>query len=313
MWAPAARRAALAGASCGPARAAARAVQRQYHVSAMPTVSVEAIESMHALGARARRPADLPLRLNEYERSALNAAKRAGFLETGQHATPALCNAYYAYCWHGRRPYIAMRREGDAVAVDATPVMGLGKAQRAAGNAALERLLGRWAATAATLQASGGGPGGRRAIQIANASTLRSQAEKTLPGPMEGSNGGRPADTRPSDTFTLHAAGRAESRAAAAALFADFNELLAGSLPGTAKLTSGPEAAMQAAAGRSANTQRLLLRRLRRLVADPEAVRTLRVAGGALEGFMRADAATAAGAGGAAADSARTAQGARLN
>jgi hypothetical protein len=87
-----------------------------------------------------------------------------------------------------------------------------------------------------------------------------------------------------SSVLVLHAADKGHARRVAEAIFESYTSLFGLKTP-----AQRAEAADELRAERRQKERRALLRRLRKLVADPEAVRRLRVPAGVVDGFIAAE------------------------
>lgn len=220
-------------------------------------------------------PAAFPFTMTEFERRAVNAAKKDGFLRlAGPGMSATAVKVYWQYCRNARRPYIAIGPRGEEVAVDANTLSGVGSKREAD--------VDTWIAAArGTL--TGAARGAR--IQVVRAATLEAQVQAVVPGKTEGEIAHRTADAPgdADDTFTVYTDGRAASESVAGGLFGAY--IAAFAHPTAAQRTAAAAATLTV---RRAVRRRQRLRRLTALVGDAIRVKNLRVAAGAVDGFVAA-------------------------
>lgn len=217
-----------------------------------------------------------PLSKDDYD--ILGESKRQGYIAATNTTSQPLFNKYYTYCWSTRRPYVAINRHGSSVYVDATPVLSLFREKQAD---ALAKVLKALASTAATSTVAG--PADAQ-LQIVKAESLKRQAALTMPGPFEGSSIQKIADKEPGDVFTVYCGGRDQARRVAEQFHLAYCAVANQPTPVQIKAA---KAARQEA--KKEAYRRLMIRKLRKLVADDVAVKQLRVAAGAVDGFLAAD------------------------
>jgi len=192
----------------------------------------------------------------------------------GPGMSAAAVSVYWQYCRHARRPYIAIGPRGEEVAVDANTLSGVGSKREADVDA--------WIAAARVALVAAAGTA---RMQVVRAATVAEQGAAVVPGKTEGEIAHRKADapSEADDTFTVYTDGRAASEQVAGGLFGAYTATFA-----------QPTAAQRAAAAagtlavRRAVRRRQRLRRLTALVGDPIRLKNLRVAGGAVDGFVAA-------------------------
>lgn len=214
-------------------------------------------------------------RLSEPERTVMGAGRRSGFIQLANHCGVGLTNTYFKYCCNSKRPYVAIHRDGRQMEVDLACSLGLGKNRDIA---YLDKLTDAIKSIIASDKRGG--------IQIVNSETLKTQRDKIVQGATEGSNSMKIADVEPNDAFTLYTLDRDQSVAIANSIYAAHRQL--SSLPTLEKLAE--ESEERKAARAEAHNQRMI-RRLEKLAADPRAMKHLRVRAGAMDGFIRAQAA----------------------
>lgn len=225
---------------------------------------------------RAKPVYSLSYKLSEVERSARGKAERRGYLEMVHAASQGLVNHYFQECVNWRRPYMALHRDGGSVEVDLSTMVGLIKKP--------EALVKAQAAQAAVLAALKSAVAAEKHAQVVNPATLKTQAEQIVTGPKEGSNALKLRDAEPSLTCTVYVTDRNSARRVVEAVHAAYCAASGHPTPAAA--------AEKAAAARvqKARTHSLrMVRQLRKLVADPLAVKNLRVEAGAVDGFVTAD------------------------
>jgi hypothetical protein len=236
--------------------------------------------------------------LSVSERAQVSASRRRGWLPSGNSSTDAARASAYHEAALRRRPYICVDRDGSAVYVDALPAAGVGaRRDMAPVLAVLARLRAALAdavagAAPAAAGASSPSPAARAAgrdLQLVTADALLEQAQRLAVGPLEGSNAHKtgeaalPAALPPA--FYVFTRGKAQARALA-------ERLAAAAAPPGAPPPAAAAAARAAErlatrrARRAAQTQR----KLRKLIADPERMRTLRVRAGVLDGYIEQEA-----------------------
>jgi len=239
--------------------------------------------------------------LSVSERAQVSASRRRGWLPSGNSSTDAARASAYHEAALRRRPYICVDRDGSAVYVDALPAAGVGARRDMAPvlavlarlRAALaEAMAGAAAAPGASAGAASASPAARAAgrdLQLVTADALLEQAQRLAVGPLEGSNAHKtgeaalPAALPPA--FYVFTRGKAQARALA-------ERLAAAAAPPGAPPPAAAAAARAAErlatrrARRAAQTQR----KLRKLIADPERMRTLRVRAGVLDGYIEQEA-----------------------
>jgi hypothetical protein len=261
----AARRSVVVAAArcCGAAAAAAgRSSWR-----AMATVSPQAPSET--------APRAFRFTLTEHERRAVGAAKDEGFLRlAGPGMSSAATSVYWQYCHAARRPYLAIGPRGEEVAVDANTVSGVGAKRQVD--------VDTWIAAARVALAE---VARTSRVQVVRAATMEAQAKAVVPGKTEGEIAHRkpdaPADL--DDAFTVYTDGRAASERVAAQLYGAYVAAFA-----HRSAADRAAAAATTLTVRRAVRRRQRLRRLAALVADPIRVKNLRVAAGAVDGFVSA-------------------------
>lgn len=218
-----------------------------------------------------------PLSKDDYDK--LGEAKRQGYIAATNTTSQPLFNKYYTFCWSTRRPYVSINRHGSRVYVDATPVLSLFREKQAD---ALAKVLTSLASTAATSTVVARPADAQ--LQIVKEESLKRQAALTMPGPFEGSSIQKIADKEPSDVFTVHCGGRDQARRVAEQFHLAYCAVAGQPTPAQVKAVKAVRQEAKKEAYR-----RLMIRKLRKLVADDVAVKQLRVAAGAVDGFLAAD------------------------
>ena len=244
---------------------------RTYFARPAPSLTVDNVATLFLAPrnrTRATVPAGMPL--TEFEKVAAGAARREGFLWSRHNCGQSATNEHFKFCCNTRIPYVAVNRDGSEIVVDLRPVGGLGKLKR---DGDIDSVLAAFQGVLA----------GRNGFQIANVDSLKVQQEKAAPGPMQGSNSDRIADSTLSDTFTIYTPGRDAGLALAAELTEAYRKALR--LP-SAEMRGELRSAINA--DRVAARHALMVRKLKKLVADPVAVKNLRVKAGAVDGFVAA-------------------------
>lgn len=280
----------VAAQSCSRSRAviafqqavAAAAHSRTYFNEPIPSLTAKDVEKLAVTGMRRHPGVFVGAALCPEEHAVVNAAKREGVIRLTPICTQTVCNHYYRYCYATERPYIAMDRHGQRVIFDPRPVLGQRKVPVAE---RMTKLLAASQEAVVKVSASS-----RTPLQISSDALLKKQSNATLPGPLEGSNKTKislqsfadaPADV---STFTVHTVSKAQAMAVAEALYSAHIT--------TFGLAAPAEIAEKRAAAKLAEKtkiRRIMLRKLRKLVADPEALRQLRTPLGVVDGFKVAD------------------------
>lgn len=239
----------------------------------VPTVSKEDLVTMAKTGHDALGP-----RLLQYEFNALSDTKQRGYVAATNATGQSFFNTYYKYCWGSKRPYIAMDKHGSSVYVDATPVLTFAREAKLDALAAVLQALGATVASASLHRPADA------QLQVVRAESVRKQSSLTMPGPFEGSNAQKVADTRGGEVFTVYTGSRAQARRVAEAFYLAY--CAAFSVPTPTQTAAVRE---EKAVAKKEAYRRLMLRKLRALVADDVAVRQLRVAAGVVDGFIAKD------------------------
>jgi hypothetical protein len=218
--------------------------------------------------------------LNDHERDVLAAARRTGVLFFGPNCTRTVCNLYYRWVFEQQRPYVAVNPHGLVVTLDARPLLGVRKEPQ-------KDAVAKYIAAADRALASS--PGGLP-VQVSGAEWLKNQANQTLPGPLEGSNANKKAlrtlaEAGEGETFfEIYVQGKEHARAVSSALYSAYTSAFG--VPSVEQVAQARKAVLE---HRDANKRRSLIRGLKKLVADRDAVRKLRVPAGVLDGFTAAE------------------------
>jgi hypothetical protein len=272
-----------------PPPAATPRLARGYYSRPVPRLTLATVATRYLAPRHADRGRVAPgTPLTEFERMAVGDARRRGFLWSRHNCGQAAADAHFTFCCHTRTPYIAAVRDGSSLIVDARPVGGLAKLKR---DGAVDGVLAAFQAALAQERGAGAGAG----LQVVNDDSAAAQREAAGAGAAapggggggDGPNTGRAPDAALGDSFTLHVAGGRRAGLALAGRLAELARTALG-------LPSGAERAAATAARvarRTARRQAVLVRALERLVADPLRVKGLRVKAGAVDGFVRAQAA----------------------
>lgn len=225
---------------------------------------------------RAKPSVTLSYKLNESERILQNQAEKRGYLEILHSSTEGLVNHYFKTCVDWRRPYVALHRDGGSLEVDLTPMLGTIRNGDVLATAEKQK--------AAVLEQLKAVLAGEIDVQVLNKGTLKEQAIKILPGSKEGSNAAKLKDTTVGDVCTVYVKSRNQAKRVAEAFHRGYLHVAGLPKPEERVVLE----AQKAIARREKYTLRMV-RNLRKLVADPLAVKNLRVAAGAVDGFVAAD------------------------
>jgi hypothetical protein len=245
---------------------------RGYFSRPVPTRTVEEVRvQLTSPRNRTRASVKPGMPMTEIDRVAAGLARRTGFLVLRAHCTQAAADAHFRYCCTTRRPYLALNRDGSELVVDLLPVGGIA---RTAKHADIERV------TSALSTALAGAPQG---TQVVNLDSLAAQRSENAPASLTAANGGKSVDTALGDKFTVYSPGRPEGFAVARALVDAYRATL-----GMTPLAQVEEERAARGVAKTAHAHKLRVRQLLRLVADPDAVRQLRVKAGAVDGFVQA-------------------------
>lgn len=270
-------RAAHAVRAAFPTLAGSAAHARAYNVDKpIPSLNKDDVYAL-TTGKNARdriaKPNRVGHRMSRVEADDNALASRRGYVAATNFTGASVFNTYYKYCWAVRRPYVAVDRHGTSVYVDATPVTSLSKAPDAA------RLAKSLAALSSAITAPQLPTDAQ--LQVVTRASLQKQYGLAMPGPGEGSSAQKVADTSVADVFTVYTGSRDQARRLADAMHAA--HCTAFGLPLPAQVA---EAKAERAEAKRERGRAMMVKRLRALVADDVAVKNLRVAAGAVDGFI---------------------------
>jgi hypothetical protein len=211
-------------------------------------------------------------RLNYTERPLNNQAKSQGFLILADHCSQALVNEYYRYCWMTKRPYIGLNRDCSEIYIDLKSIRGMPSEKNSV------NILDEYMRDFQSILTK------YPNIQIVKSKSVYLQNREIQPGPKEGSNELKIADTSVGETFWLFTSGRSQGIQISQELYSLYLEKSGSRSPSEEVVLRN----MRKEEKKDA-TKRMLVRALRKLVADPYRVKNLRVKAGAVDGFIRAE------------------------
>lgn len=217
------------------------------------------------------------------ERHQVNNNRRRGNLRLGNSSTDSVRTTAYHECELLRIPYISVDRDGSCVYVDASTCAGKGLNRNFSSVVSTLAKMRDVLVTARKETANG------YLLQVASADALLEQTKKLAIGALEGSNefkiaedGFLKRDGPPlPPIFYVYTSGKAQAYD-----IADRLALAGSSTEGISPLEKWTKEQAVKLEKRRERRITLLERRLRKLVADPARMRTLRVKAGALDGYI---------------------------
>ena len=215
------------------------------------------------------------LGLNQHERPVFNAAKATGVLQMSNPCTEHLVNRYYRMCWDTARPYIAVNKHGDKVAVDLEPVASLANEPR---DEDVVRLQNAMNLVLKEFMSSDSPV----VIENYKLEINEKQLEQARMKGLDGANEGKRPDSELDEAAILHTKQRSQAKALAERLWLCYTDLF--EVPNPEEVEERKRASKIL---RRLKVEARLRRDARRLAAD--ALRAKTLPRGSLQGFLAAD------------------------